>query len=232
MSENNQNDTQTTEEQGSGLEGVDFAPGRAKKAGAGPGGVKTDENAGSQADDERTAEQTEGQPEAGESELDAARREIAELKDNWSRERAEFSNFRKRQMQERAKARAHAIGDFVQKLLPAFDNLDRVLSADTEDPAVKNFVIGVDMIRQEMLQALEGERIKAISPAGEAFDPFAMEAIAMEDRDDLSSEIVLEVFQPGYVLEGDENERHVLRPARVKVGKPARKGEEARTGGD
>ena len=232
MSENNETTTETTEEKiRSGLEGVDFAPGREKKPAANSGNGTEEPAAGP----ETTAEGDSGTGDSPESELDAARREIEELKDNWTRERAEFSNFRKRQIHERARARGHAIGEFAQKLFPAFDNLDRVLGVDTEDPAVKNFVVGVEMIRQEMIQALEGEKIRSHVPSGEPFDPFSMEAIAMEDREDLEQETVLEVFQPGYVLEAEEGERQVLRPARVKVGKPMRsaeKTEEARTAGE
>ncbi len=198
---------------GPGLEGVDFAPGRAP----GQGKHAARDAAGGQAESAGATSAPDPK-----NELEEARREIEELKDNWTRERAEFTNFRKRQIVERQKARAHTVAEFVQKLLPAIDNLDRVLSVKTEDPAVKNFVVGVDMIRQELLQVLERERITPVLPAGLAFDPFAMEAIAMEDRADIEQDIVLEVFQAGYVMAWDENERHVLRPARVKVGKPAK----------
>ena len=215
-----ENQEQTVEEQGTeagpGIEGVDFAPGREKKAA---------EEAGNGVETPPTGEEAPAQESVEDQDpLARARLEIEELKDNWHRERAEFANFRKRQMNERAKLRSVATGDFVQKLLPALDNLERVLGAKTEDPAVQNFVIGVDMIHKEILQVLEREKIKIVSPDGQAFDPFMMEAVAMEDRDDLEKETVLEVFQPGFVLEIEDGERQVLRPARVKVGKPTKAG--------
>lgn len=155
-----------------------------------------------------------------EGKLDQALREIEELKESWMRERAEFTNFKKRSSQEQLRIKTHVIGNFVKGLLPVLDNLDRVLQVESEDPAVKNFVVGVEMIRGEFRTALEKEGIFPHNPVGESFDPVSMEAIAMEDREGLEKETVLEVYQEGYTMGQEENEKQVLRPARVKVGKP------------
>lgn len=153
--------------------------------------------------------------------LEEARKEAMDMKDAWNRERAEFINFKKRTAQEQIRGRSQAIIGFVQNLLPVLDNLDRVLMTETQDEAVKNFIMGVEMIRTEFVGALQKEKIHASNPMGDSFDPKHMEAIAMEDRSDIDKEQVVEVYQNGYYHDDGEGSRQVIRPARVKVGKPA-----------
>ena len=119
-----------------------------------------------------------------------------------------------------AKNRVYMIAKFVGSLLPVIDNLDRVLLAPSEDPALKSFISGVEMIRADFLSVLEKENIKAVNPTNDPFDPFSMEAIALEERENLQTDTVIEVYQSGYILEYGEGERQVIRPARVRVGKP------------
>lgn len=155
---------------------------------------------------------------AAESELDAARREIAELKDSWNRERADFANFRKRTIQERARAQGEAVAKFTHELLDVMDNLERVLSIKSENPEVKNYIVGVEMIRTSFVQVLQNHNIRISNPLNEPFDPMSMEAIAREDRPDFTTDTVVEVYQSGYAIETAAGEKQTLRPARVKVG--------------
>ncbi len=154
-------------------------------------------------------------------EMEKLRKEAAEMKDAWTRERAEFMNFKKRVSQDQARLRIQAVTGFVKELLPVIDNLNRVVEASTDDPAVKDFITGVDMIRSEFMSVLEKEKIKRFSPGDEIFDPGSMEAIAMEPREGLEQDTVIEVYQDGFFLEMENGDRQVIRPARVKVGKPA-----------
>lgn len=187
-------------------------------------------SAGDATSPEQSAEAKESVDEASRSvsgetgiddELEKLRKEAADMKDAWSRERAEFMNFKKRVSQEQARLRIQAVAGFVKELLPVLDNLNRVVSASAEDPALKDFITGVEMIRSEFMSVLEKEKIKRFSPVEEAFDPSVMEAIAMEEQESLSQDTVLEVYQDGFFLESESGGRQVIRPARVKVGKPA-----------
>lgn len=157
------------------------------------------------------------------SEQDRLRKEAADMKDAWTRERAEFMNYKKRAAQEQGRARVFAVTNFVKELLPAIDNLDRVVQSDSDNEAVKNFITGVEMIQAEFLSILGKERIQKFSPAGQPFDPHFMEAISMEESNEIDTDMVLEVFQDGYVYEPEEGEKQVIRPARVKVAKPGNK---------
>ena len=151
--------------------------------------------------------------------LKKAQEEIEDLRNSWARERAEFMNFRKRTQQERQKQIGDTIATFVQDLLPAFDNLDQVISITTDNSEVKKYIDGVSMIRDNFFQILSNKNIKVLQPTDADFDPQLMEAISSEERKGLKKDVVLEVYQSGYYLEDDDGSRQLLRPARVRVGK-------------
>ena len=185
---------------------------------------------GTESADTQQEEQESGEPEL--SPLEQAQKESAEYKDAWQRERADFANYRKRMIHEKAQLREGAIGSVVHDLLEPLDNLDRVLTAKSDHAELASFVEGVEMIRSQFLGVLEKYNVKAITPDGEPFDPFSMEAIATEEREDLEQERVLEVYQVGYLQELSGGP-HVLRPARVKVGRPSQaKAASAEAGGE
>ncbi len=153
--------------------------------------------------------------------LRLAEEEIEKLKDAWTRERAEFMNYKKRSAQEAARSRLLDLSRFVGGFLPALDSLDRVCAMQSDVEAVKNFLQGVEMVRQEFGRVLGSHNVKNVVPVNEPFDPRHMEAIAMEEMSGLERETVLEVYEAGYIIETSETERQVIRPARVKVGRPA-----------
>ena len=198
-----------TETQAGGPAGVDVANGRQSRS-------ETSNDAGADAE-QRADGEVASAPE--EDELTRLRRETEELRDQWTRERAEFSNFRKRTIIERQRARQETISSFVGELLVALDNFDQVLNIESVSEEVKNYIVGVQMIRDSFINILQKHNIKVINPVDEAFDPNRMEALSMENRDDIEKDTVLEVYQSGYVLEYGEGNSHVIRPARVKVGK-------------
>jgi len=156
---------------------------------------------------------------AGSDEVLRLKKEAESLKDAWTRERAEFMNYKKRIVLEQARFRIDVIAEFAKNLFPVMDNLDRVLQVENPDPALNNFISGVEMIKKEFITVFEKESIRQVNPINQEFDPFKMEAIAMENRSDIDKDTVTEVFQYGYIYEKDENDRKLLRPARVKVAK-------------
>ncbi len=96
-----------------------------------------------------------------------------------------------------------------KELLPALDNLDRALeAADQQDPLLE----GVRLVRAELSAALARVGIESFDPAGEPFDPAHHEAMAQQPVEGADSGTVVEVYQPGYRLNGT-----VIRPARVVV---------------
>lgn len=154
--------------------------------------------------------------EAAEAELAALRAEVAALKDQALRYAAEAENTKRRAERESNDARAYAIQKFARDLLGVADNLARALAhepADGGDPAVKNFVLGVEMTEKELMGAFERNGLKRIAPArGEKFDPHQHQAMAEVPGTDVPGGGVVEVMQAGYELLG-----RLIRPAMVVV---------------
>lgn len=132
-----------------------------------------DEHQGPDEADAFIAEQTEG-------ELAALKIETAALKEQILRYAAEAENTRRRAEREANDARAYAIQKFARDLLGVADNLARALAHQpaADDPAVKNFVLGVEMTEKEILGAFERNGLKRIMPPkGEKFDPHQHQAM-------------------------------------------------------
>ncbi len=125
------------------------------------------------------------------------------------RTQADFENYRKRVARESAAAAERGVAKLAKELLPALDNLDRALEAAAEqDPLLE----GVRLVRSELSAALARVGIESFDPAGEPFDPTHHEAMAQHPVEGADSGTVVEVYQPGYRLNGT-----VIRPARVVV---------------
>ncbi len=125
------------------------------------------------------------------------------------RTQADFENYRKRVARESAAAAERGVAKLAKELLPALDNLDRALeSAAQEDPLLE----GVRLVRAELAAALARVGVESYDPAGEPFDPAHHEAMAQQPVEGAESGTVVEVYQPGYRLNGT-----VIRPARVVV---------------
>ena len=165
------------------------------------------------------AESKDEQIQALEQQVEKFRKEAEEMKDSWTRERAEFQNYKKRTVNEFAHIKREAVKGFVANLLNPIDNLERVTSGAEISEEIRPFADGVQMIHKELLSVLEKESIIKLIPQKEAFDPTCMEAIASEESEEYSEETVTEVYQAGYIFKNND-EQFVLRPARVKVGKP------------
>ncbi|MCZ8236912.1 MAG: nucleotide exchange factor GrpE [Leptospiraceae bacterium] len=158
-----------------------------------------------------------------ELELKKAKEEALNFKDSWQRERAEFTNYKRRTASELLNSRKEAVKNFIHDLLNPIDNLELVTNVTTEIPELKAYVDGVNMVKKELLSVIEKEGIKRLNPVNESFDPMLMEAINSVESEEYKEETVVEVYQPGYYYLDGENQ-HSIRPARVKVGKPLSNG--------
>ncbi len=142
--------------------------------------------------------------------------EVAALKEQVLRYAAEADNTKRRAEREANDARAYAIQKFARDLLGVADILDRAMAAapsESADPAMKNFVIGIEMTGKELLGAFERNGLKRIAPArGEKFDPHKHQAMMEQPGTDVAAGGVIDVMQPGYELLG-----RLVRPAMVSV---------------
>ena len=164
-------------------------------------------------DDQTPAEDFNEVADAAAEEIIALKAEIQALKDQVLRVAADAENTKRRAEREANDARAYAIQKFGRDLLAVADTLDRALAAPVDDPAVKNFVVGMEMTQKSLLSAFENNGLKKIDPPkGEKFDPHQHQAMMEQPAPDVAAGGVIQVLQPGYELLG-----RLIRPAMVVV---------------
>lgn len=142
-------------------------------------------------------------------ELEVLKNQLLEAQNGWQRERADFTNFRRRAETERSQIWSQAAGETIKKFLPVLDDLERALA---NRPAEDAWASGVELVARKFQSVLESEGVKRMEALGQPFDPALHEAIGQEETDNYESGTVCEVLQHGY-LQGER----VLRPALVKV---------------
>jgi molecular chaperone GrpE len=146
--------------------------------------------------------------------IEQFQRELASAQDRYLRLAAEFDNYRRRNERERADLPQRAQADVVKSLLDVIDDLGRVASFDANTSSAA-LLEGVRLVDKKLGRLLEGWGLEPVDPAGEAFDPNSMEAVAAVPAEtEAEDDVVLDVFQKGYRL-GDT----LVRPARVRVKK-------------
>ena len=141
--------------------------------------------------------------------------EIAALKEQTLRYAAEAENTKRRAEREANDARAYAIQKFARDLLTVADTLGRALAAPPQsgDPAVNNFVVGVEMTEKALLGAFETNGLKRLEPVkGTKFDPHQHQAMMEQPSTEVAGGGVIATLQPGYELLG-----RLVRPAMVVV---------------
>ena len=149
-----------------------------------------------------------------ESKLAKSEAEIADLKDRLLRQMAEFDNYRKRTMKEKAEIILNGSAGVVTDILPVIDDLERAIANSAKSEDYNALKEGVELIYNKLMHILEQKGLQKISPKNEPFDTDFHEAIAMipAPSEDLKGK-VLDCAIDGYKL----NDK-VLRHAKVAVG--------------
>ena len=94
--------------------------------------------------------------------IEALEKQNAELKDKLLRNAAELENFKRRTNEERIKDRKYASCDLVNDLVSILTNLDKCVNMETEDPMLKNFLIGFKMIDNQLFDRLYQDGLEEI----------------------------------------------------------------------
>ena len=146
--------------------------------------------------------------------LEKAEAEISELKTQLLYKAAEFDNYRKRTLKERAELILNGGEKFITAILPILDDMERAIEngAKTDDPEVLRD--GMTLIHQKFMKTLEAQGVSKIDTADADFDTDLHEAVAMVPGmgDDKKGKVI-DCLQPGYKL----NDK-VIRHAKVAVG--------------
>lgn len=144
--------------------------------------------------------------EKAKADLEAAQKEFAEYKDKYLRLMAEYDNFRKRSVKEKADIYPEATAKAVEAFLPMADNFERALSTETTDEKYKS---GVKMIYSQLGEAFKSLGVEVIDRVGETFDPNLENAVSRIEDENLGENVVAQVFQKGY-KRGDRVIRHAM----------------------
>ncbi len=183
------------------------------------------------ADDIQTPDPQESEAEASLTEADVDARdlevtmlkdEVAALKDRLLRTAADMDNLRKRAEREKAEATLYAATNFARDLLSVADNMQRAVSAMTQeardkaDPVIANLIAGVEMTEKELLNVFQRYGIRKVDTVGHKFDPNLHQALFEVPTKDQPPGTVVQEMQSGFAI----GER-CLRPAMVGVAKAA-----------
>jgi len=145
------------------------------------------------------------------AEFEAIQAELAQLREDTLRERADLENQRKRLERERDMARKFANERLLGDLLPVIDSLEAGLSAAADVSALRE---GIELTLKQLLKVTGDNGLVAVDPQGQPFNPEHHQAMSTVDSAEHAPGHVVQVYQKGWLL----NER-LLRPALVVVAK-------------
>ena len=176
--------------------------------------IEEEENLQEQQDVEAEAAETEAvDVEVEKDPLEQAQDEIAVLKDKYLRSVAEFDNYRKRTLKERAELILNGGEKVLTAILPVLDDMERAIEngAKTDDPQVLRE--GMEIIYHKLTKVMESQGVSTIETADADFDTDLHEAVAMvPGMGDNKKGKVIDCLQKGYKM----NDK-VIRHAKVAV---------------
>ena len=172
-------------------------------------------------DEESTAANTDGpevQAQADEKsdteKLADMQLEVQKLKDQLLRQMAEFDNYRKRTIKEKADLIVSGGQKVLESLLPVIDDLERAQQSVSQSNEIDVVKEGIDLIFAKLTKALTDNGLVRIDTTDAPFDTDFHEAIALVPTDDPAKKNhVIDCVQAGYTLNGK-----VIRHAKVAVG--------------
>lgn len=145
-----------------------------------------------------------------EAQLEEKSKQCDELLDKLQRTMAEFDNFRKRTIKEKASMYNDGLRDTIEKLLPILDNFDRALIANKGDGG--SFYKGIEMIVRQLQGFLEELGVEVIPGVGQSFDPTIHFAVSHVEDEGYGANEIMEELQKGY-----KHKDKVIRASMVKV---------------
>jgi len=159
--------------------------------------------------------------------------ECQKLKDEyltgWQRERADFLNYKKGELERVGEILKYADVGLVLKVLPILDNFEIAEKKLAENLKVDELrssspfadarvndenIKGLLQIKNQILDFLKNQGVEEIKSLGEKFNPNFQEIVEIVETKDKESGVVIEEIQKGYKIHG-----RLLRPAKVKVAK-------------
>jgi len=164
---------------------------------------------------ENTAEngvQPDNMSEAGE--IENFEQKYSELNDSYLRLMAEFDNYRKRTLREKADLIKSGGESALVNLLPVIDDFERAVASSKNAEDINAVIQGIELIYNKFTAYLAQQGVKPIEAVGLPFDTGQFEAVATipAPSEDMKGKVI-DCVQTGYIL----NDK-VIRHARVVVG--------------
>ena len=143
------------------------------------------------------------------SETDKLKAEVADYKDKWMRNVAEFDNYKKRNATIWKDAFVEGKKDTILKILPLGDNLETAINMITDEKSRE----GVVLLLKQFNDVLKNLGVEVIDPTGEQFNPDIAEAVMQVDGNEgEESGMVKTTFRKGY-----KADNKIIRYAQVSV---------------
>jgi molecular chaperone GrpE len=168
-----------------------------------------DETAETQSGDGAIASELANQLTAVTADRDQLAAAKADFQDRYLRRTAEFENYRRRVEREKSEFLEYASSEAVTALLPVLDDLERALKHESAD---KEYVRGMEIIYNRLLETLKKLGLEPISSLGQSFDPYLHQAVDRVETTEAEDHTILQEYQRGYNFKG-----RLLRPAMVQV---------------
>jgi len=151
--------------------------------------------------------------EAGETAPDNFKTLYVESQDRYLRTMAEFENFRKRSIKEKATQYDEGLRAAAEKLLPLIDNFERAMASGATTHAEDSFYQGIALIARQFTTYLTDQGITEIpADPGTDFDPLLHNAVAHTEDANFGQNQITDVLQKGYI-----HKEKVLRHSMVRV---------------
>lgn len=141
-----------------------------------------------------------------EKELEEAKKQQDEYLAGWQRARADFINYKKEEMEHIRGLMEYAEAEFLLKILPIVDNVERAEKTISDQ--------GFVQIAMQLKQFLKDYEVQELKAEGEKFSPEFHEAVGEVEKEGVEPGTIVEVLQKGYTLHGK-----LIRPAKVTIAK-------------
>lgn len=139
----------------------------------------------------------------------------ARAEKNWDmalRAKADGDNLAKRLKQDVESAHKFGSRKLLEDMIPVLDTFEQACQVNASSDAMTAMVDGINLTMKLFLDTLAKHGVEQLDPAGQLFNPAVHEAIAMQPSPEFAPNMVMQVFQKGYQLNG-----RLVRPARVIV---------------
>jgi len=148
------------------------------------------------------------------NEMDELKGQVEKLKNDYLYLRAEFDNYKRNVIKERADLLKYGSERLLVEILGVLDNFERALEIQATPENLATYTKGIEMTQQELKNVLQKFGVAEVPSQGLPFNPAIHEALSSEETSAVSPGHIARVFKKPYKLHDK-----VIRPGQVVVAK-------------